>query len=209
MRDRCPTAVSRWRLRLPGTYAAFMMSLSSRKRSKLRRSVKHFHDECGPGIRYRVFEKSGKVEEFCAAAERVASKTYQRGLGVGFLKNAETAGQLSTAAAMGWFRAMVLYVNDQPVAFWQGILSGNVYYSQATGYDAAFRKHTVGIILLLKMIEGMCGYPAKTIDFGKGNAQYKEETGGTTVPQRKGRSRCMRLPFGGLLQMCSTALPMW
>ncbi len=177
MRDLSPTTVSRWRLRLPGTYEAFLMSLNSRKRNKLRRSVKHFQEECGPGIRYRTFEKSGEVDEFCAAAERVASKTYQRGLGVGFRNSAETAANLSTAAGMGWFRATALYVNDRPIAFWQGILSGKVYYSQATGYDPAFRKHTVGIILLLKMIEGMCGIPAKTIDFGKGDAQYKEEFG--------------------------------
>jgi hypothetical protein len=177
MRDLRPTAVSRWRLRLPGTYEAFMKSLNGSKRSKLRRSIKHFHEEFGPAIRYRVFEASGDVDAFCADADRIASKTYQRGLGVGFLNDAESAAQLSTAAALGWLRAMILYVNDRPVAFWQGILKGNVYYCQTTGYDPAFRKHTVGIILLLKMIEGLCGYPEKTIDFGKGEAQYKEEFG--------------------------------
>jgi hypothetical protein len=167
--------IPRRRLHLPQSYEAFLMSLNRKKRYKFRHYIKQFENAFQGTISCRVFSEPQEVDQFCAAAESVASKSYQRRLGVGYLPDEETHRLIATAADMGWLRAIVLYVNNQPVSFWHGNVYKNVFYCDLTAFNPAFGKYAAGIVLLLKNIEGLCGQHVQTIEFGIGNAQFKEE----------------------------------
>jgi CelD/BcsL family acetyltransferase involved in cellulose biosynthesis len=84
--------------------------------------------------------------------------------------------RLELAARKGWLRAYVLYVGDEPCAFWIGMLYGEIFVGEYTGYDPAFRDFSPGMFLMMQVIEGFCGGvqdTVKEVDFGLGNAEYK------------------------------------
>ena len=133
------------------------------------------------------FENQVRIETFCdkvtldrmfADIEIVAKKTYQRGLGVGFMDTPEMRRRMNLAAEKGWLRAHVLYIGEQPSAFWVGTHYKEAFHSDFMGFDREYAKYSPGMFLVLKVIEGLCGpqpnRPVKQIDFGLGDAQYKE-----------------------------------
>jgi CelD/BcsL family acetyltransferase involved in cellulose biosynthesis len=72
----------------------------------------------------------------------------------------------------------VLYVEDTPWAFWIATLYRETVYLNFTGFDSTYRKFEPGTILFLKMIEDLCkDGEAKEVDFGFGQAFYKERFG--------------------------------
>jgi CelD/BcsL family acetyltransferase involved in cellulose biosynthesis len=112
----------------------------------------------------------------------IARKTYQRGLGVGFTDSFEMHRRLSLEAEKGWLRGYVLYVQNAPSAFWIGTLYLGTFHSDYMGYDPALGKYSPGMFLAVKVIEELCngsdsGGQIYKIDFGLGDAQYKEVLG--------------------------------
>ena len=90
--------------------------------------------------------------------------------------------RLAIEADKGWVRAYVLYVQNTPWAFWIGNLYDGTFHSDFMGYDPNLRKHSPGMFLLVKVIEDFCnrrgcGEQVSKIDFGLGDAQYKEVLG--------------------------------
>jgi CelD/BcsL family acetyltransferase involved in cellulose biosynthesis len=109
--------------------------------------------------------------------EQVAKKSYQRGLGVGFVDTPTMRNGLRRMAERGWLRAYVLYLEERPCAFWIGDINQGVFGSDYIGYDTEFGKYSPGMFLTTKVIEGFCDGNREgvtAVDFGPGNAQYKE-----------------------------------
>lgn len=108
----------------------------------------------------------------------IAETTYQRALGVGFSDTPEMRGRTELAAANGWLQTYVLYLADKPAAFWMGTRYRNRFFSNCMGYDATYAKHSPGMYLILMAIESLCNESGPNrvteIDFGLGDAQYKE-----------------------------------
>ncbi len=107
----------------------------------------------------------------------MACKTYQRGLGAGFINNDETRRRLQLSGDRGWLRAYILYVDGEPCAFWFGTLYKETFHLDFTGYDQKYRKYEPGTILFVTMIESLCEDEVKAIDFGFGDAFYKQRFG--------------------------------
>jgi CelD/BcsL family acetyltransferase involved in cellulose biosynthesis len=84
--------------------------------------------------------------------EEIARKTYQRGLGVGFADTTRMRQRLELAARKGWLRAYLLYLGERPCAFWIGMLYGDTFVSDYTGYDPDLRQFSPGIGLVMRMI---------------------------------------------------------
>jgi hypothetical protein len=106
--------------------------------------------------------------------EEIAQKTYQRGLGAGFVYDDENLHRMSLSANRGWLRAYLLYINKRPCAFWAGTLYEDVFYLDFTGYDPQFRQYEPGTVLLVRMIEDLCQHGIRKVDFGYGEAFYKQ-----------------------------------
>jgi len=126
------------------------------------------HSYCEPADLERVFTD----------VEEIAKKTYQRGLGVGFVDSPEMRDRLHLLAQKGQLRAFVLYIADKPCAFWMGTLYGSTFHSDCTqGYDPSYSKYSPGMLVMMKAIEGFYGPNGsdrvREIDFGLGDAPYK------------------------------------
>jgi CelD/BcsL family acetyltransferase involved in cellulose biosynthesis len=173
-RGRFSTQVTHRRLILPPTYDALMATRDKRSRYNLKRQGKLLANEFGERLSTRLLRDPEDFERVFEQLEQIASKTYQRGLGAGFADTLERRELVRVAMEHGWFRAWVMSIDEEPVAFWQGNILGGTYYSSSTGYDPAYTKQGVGTILLLRLFEELCADPeVQVVDFGWGDAVYK------------------------------------
>jgi len=164
---------------IPATVEDFHRRLSHkvRKNSKWKRLLRDFPG----GIRIDCIRESDGLERVLRDVEEIASKTYQRGLGVGFKDNAETRELLRLDAENGRLRAFILYLADRPCAFWVGTLYQGTFHGDYVGYDPEYGRYAVGMFLMMRVIEGFCegegSRDVAQIDFGLGDAEYKQILG--------------------------------
>ncbi len=135
------------------------------------------HESCQGKVCYKSFDEYKDLENLASDLEEISKRTYQRELGGGFTRNSEHSQRLGLGRREGWLRGMVLFVNDKPCAFWIGSVYKGVFYSEATGYDPDFRKYEVGTQVFLKLVESLCREGVAEIDFGLGDALYKQRFG--------------------------------
>jgi hypothetical protein len=178
--DYIRTPLKHFAAALPSTVEEFYHGLSSGSRWQARSKQKKLTKEFGENIRMRCFRDVAELENLIQDVEQVAKKSYQRGLGVGFIDSPATREQLQLKAEKGWLRAYVLYIADRPCAFWMGDVNEATFRSDYLAYDAKFERYSPGMCLILKVIEGFCDGNREGvtgIDFGPGHAQYKQVLG--------------------------------
>jgi CelD/BcsL family acetyltransferase involved in cellulose biosynthesis len=169
---------TRWQLRLPETYEEFLRGRSKSTREYVRRYGKRFEKAFGDEIDVAVYRRPDELDAILRDLPAVAAKTYQHGLGVAFGDSPEHLALTKLGLERGWFRAYVLSVGGAPVAFWHGTAYGGSFSTGTPGFDPAYRDHRVGIYLLLRVIEDLCGDDGVSVlDYGFGEADYKRQFG--------------------------------
>jgi hypothetical protein len=162
---------------LPSSPGDVLASLSQNERYQQRKRARKLEQEFKV-VRIELFSQPKEVERLMRDAEAVAQRSYQRGLGVGFLETPLVRSRLEFEASKGWLRAYVLYLDEIPTAFWIGSLRQGAFVSDYLAYDQAYAKHTPGMFLIIKVMEKLHAdrerSPALRIDFGIGDAIYKE-----------------------------------
>ena len=173
-----PRAPAHWELAVPDSYDAFLSSLSKSTRESAKRYPKKLEKEFGDRLSLEVFRDVADSERVFTDLRRVAEKTYQQGLGVSFAQT-ELQHRLTTLTMeRGWFRAYVLYLDDEPIAFWQGQAYNGVFSTGVPGFDPAYADHRVGNYVLFKLIADLCADESiETLDYGFGDAEYKRRFG--------------------------------
>jgi len=167
---------------IPATVEDFHRRLSHkvRKNSKWKRLLRDFPG----GIRIDCIHERDGLERMIRDVEEIARKTYQRGLGVGFKDSAETRELLGLDAEKGRLRAFILYLADRPCAFWVGTVYQRTFHGGYVGYDPEYGRYALGMFLMMRVIEGFCegggSHDVAEIDFGLGDAEYKEILGNCT-----------------------------
>ena len=179
-RDYTPRSGLHWVASLPKEADQFFARLKPKHRSGIRRVEKHLGRDFSDRVRHRCFHNIDEVEQLCDDVEAVASKTYQRGLGAGFIADDEHRQRLLFAAKNGRLCAFVTYVADQPCAFWIGTHDRDTFHIDFTGFDPAFRKYEPGTVLFRIMIQELCSRGVERVDFGLGDAPYKQRYGDTS-----------------------------
>lgn len=162
---------------LPASVDEFYRGLSPKVRKNQRWQAKKLSELYSGDVVVRCFRKISEIENLAAEVERLASKSYQRGLGVGFFDTPAARNHLRLKAERGWLRGYVLYLGGKPCAFWIGDINQGTFGSDYLAFDAAFGKYSPGMFLITKVIEGFCdGHQdgVTAVDFGPGHAQYKE-----------------------------------
>jgi hypothetical protein len=163
-----------WRISLPGSYEEFYRALSRKTRENVRRHANRVTQKYGTDLSIRCFREIGEADQIVTDVESIASKTYHRGLGVGFVANAETIRRIRLALERQWFHSYILYLNGEPCAFQNGIKYGDIFYLAGTGYDPAYHADGLGNFLLIRTIEELCREgDSLFLDFGFGDAEYK------------------------------------
>jgi len=176
-RDYFPSQFKHWQMVLPDNIDAVYQSLSGKRRHELRRRERQFLKDYSGNLKVKVLDKPDEVGQILEHAERIAKTTYHRALGVGFANNGETLQRILTLSRLGWLRAYILYVADDPCAFWIGTRFGEIFYLDYTGYDPKYKNHEPGAFLFMKMVEDLCKMGIKALDFGFGDALYKQRFG--------------------------------
>lgn len=160
-----------------GPAGSFLDSLSKNERYQQRRRARILEQE-KPDHRIESFNAPADVDRLMRDAEAVAARSYQRGLGVGFSDTPVTRSRVQFEAREGWLRGYILYLEDRPCAFWIGSLRDQVFLSDYLAFDPAYAKYAPGTYLMLKVIEELHGEasdePVRLVDFGIGDAAYKE-----------------------------------
>jgi hypothetical protein len=181
-RDYLPRQQVHRAMTVPEGPNEFYSRLSSKVRKNLKWQGRKLVQEYPGNVSVHCFREVGDLERLIQDAEGIARKTYQRGLGVGFADSPELRCRLSLEAEKHWLRGYVLYVNNTPWAFWIGTLYLGTLHSDYTGYDPNLGRRSPGMFLMVKVIEDLCsrserGEQVSKIDFGLGDAQYKEVLG--------------------------------
>ena len=177
MRDHVNLTQPHFAARLPATVEDFYRGLSPKVRKNQKWQARKLVNHFSGAVRISCVRELADVEDLIRDVEHVAAKSYQRGLGVGFVVNAATREHLRLKARRGWLRAYVLYIEERPCAFWIGDINGATFGSDYIGYDAEFAGHSPGMYLVMKVIESFCDGNREgvtEVDFGQGHAQYKQ-----------------------------------
>jgi len=168
----------RWMAVIPDSMERFLETRSAKTRGNLRRHDRQLVAEFGDRMKLRRLERPEDQEDLFRDMEIVASKTYQRGLGVGFSGTPMQRALIELGLARGWYRTWMLYLDDRPVAFWNGFGYGGTFQIGTPGFDPDLSKASVGRFTMLRMLEDLCADPAiSELDFGHGEAEYKSSFG--------------------------------
>jgi hypothetical protein len=173
-----------WRADVPDSLKAFLGARSSNTRYNVRRYSKRLVQAHGDSLTMREFRVPGDLDCLCADLETIAAKTYQRGLGVGYMGNPMQLALMKLGASRGWLRAWVLYVADLPVAFWFGYCYRGTFNLSATAFDPAHGDLRVGQHLQMQIMESLCAEEdVHSFDYGIGEAEYKRRFGDHCIEQ--------------------------
>lgn len=176
-RDHVVETNLHWKMALPESLNSFLGKMTSKHRYWLKRLPRVLEKDYPGKIAFKYYHQRDDLDRLFIDAEEIAKKTYQRNLDVGFIDNSQMRKRLTLLAERDRLRAYLLYVNETPCAFWIGTLYGKVFYLDFTGYDSTFRRYEPGTILFMKMLEDLSGSDATEIDFGFGDAFYKQRFG--------------------------------
>jgi hypothetical protein len=162
---------------LPATVEEYYRSLPAGSKGFNKARHKKLLKDFAGRVRIKCFREASEIDAMAEHVEQVARTSYQRGLGVGFKDSPQTREGLRLMAEKGWLRAYVLYLADRPCAFWIGDINQGTFGSDYIGYDSELGKYSPGMFLTTNVIEGFCNGNREGVtgvDFGPGNAQYKE-----------------------------------
>ncbi len=152
----------------------FYQKRSRNTRNSTRRLSKRLQKEYGDRLTIKCFDNEKDLDVLMHDMEQVASKSWQRGLGVGYVNDDKYRTLLKLASQHNWLRVYVLYIDGNPSAFWHGYLYKGTFHIDIPGYNNDYRSLKIGTYLMVKMIEDLIQKETiQAIDYGLDDAQYK------------------------------------
>ena len=201
VRDHLTAPQLHWRVKLPSTAIEFLQRLNKKHRYWLNRLERQLEKDFPGQVAFRSLTDGCPLKDIMHDVESVSQKTYQRKLGAQVNNIADDVLE----EKLRWSRVYVIYLANSPSAFWMGRLYKEVFYSDATGYDPEFRKHELGTVVFMRMIDCLCREGVKTIDFGLGDALYKQRFGDQSWNEASVKIFAPRLS-GLVLNLARTAI---
>ena len=178
LRERNTRRTAHWELDVPDSYDAFLRSLSKSTRDGAKRYTKKLEQGFGDRIALETFRDVADSDRVFRDLQQVAATTYQQRLGVAFGQTEAQRRLTRELMGRGWFRADVLYLDGDPVAFWHGHAYRGAFSTGVPGFDPAHAELRVGNYVLLKLISDLCDdQRMRTLDYGFGDAEYKRRFG--------------------------------
>jgi hypothetical protein len=166
---------------VPTCLETFYQSCSRKHRAVLRRHMRKIEERFPGRAVVTRYTQEDSVDSFLDIAARISARTYQHTLGCGVSSDDRTRRSLHRAARKGWLRAHVLSLAGAPCAFQYGMVYRGKYLLEQMGFDPRWKDLSVGTVLFLNILEDLCcdENNVRVIDFGFGDADYKERYGQT------------------------------
>jgi hypothetical protein len=179
-RGRAVTPLRNHRSRLADGFDAFLAARSKGTRWRIRRRLKKLTESTELAL-WRV-GPGDSADEVVSALDTVAGRSYQRGIGVGFVDDDLHRGLVSWALEGGPFRVWILKRHGVPLAYVNGVLHEKTFHLFETAFDASTADDEPGAILLAKVLEELAADPdVEAFDYGFGDAQYKQSLSDSSV----------------------------
>jgi hypothetical protein len=179
-------ASHRWVAAIPGSMDDFLQKRSSKTRSTWRRQDRSLEKNFENRLKLRHFEKPEEMDELCRDMLAVAGRSYQHGLGVAFSASPMQRALIKLGLDKGWYHSWILYLDDRPVSFWDGMAYGDTFLTNTPSFDPNFTKHSVGRFTMFRMMEDLCADKhISCLDFGQGEAEYKSAFGNASRVERE------------------------
>ena len=166
-----------WDMELTGEQGFILKKMKPKHRAWIRGRERKLTLAFKGKVSWRWIDRFDDLPQLCARIEEVAARTYHRGLGAGFVDNEEHRQRFALFASRGQLRVQVLEIERKLRAFWIGTVYRGVFYSSETGYDPDLRVYMPGTLILLRMVDELVREGVKKIDFGLGDAFYKQRFG--------------------------------
>jgi hypothetical protein len=175
--EKSPQTSIHWEMVLSEDGKSLRERMVSKHRSSIRKKEQQL-ELAFPGKTCWYWLRSfNDVRELCARIEIVASRTYQRSLGVGFINDEDHRRRFMLFAERGQLRMQLLEIDRNIKAFWIGTVYQGVFHSFETGYDPDLRQYEPGTLIFIRMIDELAREGVRNVDFGLGDASYKQRFG--------------------------------
>jgi hypothetical protein len=181
--SHCTHVQAHWITELPRSLDQLLGSLSGGHRKHLRRTLRNMPKSFSGNVRVALYQRIDDVPLVFRDLGTIANLTYQYRLNAGFVDSPETRARLEVEAQKGWLRIFVLYIHEEPVAYWWGQRYKQSFVSSAMGYDPQYARHSPGTYLLVRALEQLCEEGVLQLDFGLGDALYKRQFGTTSYTE--------------------------
>jgi CelD/BcsL family acetyltransferase involved in cellulose biosynthesis len=182
------------------TWEAYLASLGAEHRYNFNRKWKRLNRD------YSVQFEQVRTEEQCRESMDLVMELHnmrwrERGGSDAF----DTPGLVAfhrefsrLALQRGWLRLYVLRLDRKPAACLYGFLYGRTFYFYQSGFDAAYRKQSVGLVSMGLGIKNAIEDGAEEYDLLHGNEEYKSHWS----HQSRELSRLELFPRGGMGRVC-------
>lgn len=144
--------------------------LSKKKRYNLRRQMSIIR---GLGGEVLAFYEPSDLRIFLDQAVPLSQATYQNHLTAGIGNSAHSREHLLHMSQAARACCFLLTIEQRPVAFQTGIITGRRYDLLEIGFDTRHKKLSPGTSLLLMSLEHLERRGVQSLDFGPGDAHYK------------------------------------
>jgi len=206
--EKSPAWSNHWTMELPEEPGALLNKARSKHRSWIRKKQRDLEAAFPGKVSLRWLKSFDDIPDLCKRLEMVATRTYQRGLGAGFLDDEEYRQRFALHASRGGLRVQLLEIEGRLQAFWIGEVYRGIFHSSATGYNPDLRPYEPGTLVFMSMVDALVREGIRQFDFGSGEAFYKQRFGDRCwregavrifAPTAKGVALRSSLGFFGLL----------
>lgn len=150
---------------------------SQKTSSKLKRKARKFERAYNNELQIKFFNKTEEVDFFIKKAETISKNSYQYSINVGIADNKYWNSMLRAMTDGKYFRGYMLMNNEKPIAYIFGVKYSNILYLIGTSYDHSFSQYSPGEYLRHQLIEKFMVQGIDIIDYGFGDAVYKQRCG--------------------------------
>jgi len=183
-RDHFPTLDLHWQTHIPESVEAFYKMIPSKHKREWRRCERKLAEEGNGPVKVVCYRNEEEIDYIMEVACEISVLTYKDGMNIGIVDDSLTRALLRQAARDGWLRAYILYVNSVPCAFEFGVRYNATFFPEYMGYDPKWCSFGPGALLWVKVIEDLCvDATIDTLDYGFGDAAYKERLGTKSWPE--------------------------
>ena len=173
---------------LPESFDAYLGSLRSRMRSKVRQALRRTEEST-----FAWCDDPEQLGEHTAELMRLHAERWRAAGEDGSFTLDERRrfydAYLPAALERGELRLSRLELEGRPVAYQFGVRSGATYYQIQEGYDPALEGLRLGVALRARSVEALIEEGVGTYDFMAGDARHKRDWGGVERP-------CTSVAFG-------------